>query len=67
VQLFLAKITRSIPEEAIRGVLGHFGTVEGLRMYKLSPEAVYHKVGGWVGWVGGWVLLGFVSALAVEL
>ena len=60
LQLFLAKITRSIPEEAIRGVLSHFGTVEGLRMYKLSPEAVYHKVGGcWVGAGGCWLVGSF--------
>ncbi|KAL4452730.1 hypothetical protein ABPG75_008392 [Micractinium tetrahymenae] len=42
-QLFLAKITRQIPEDAILAVLGQYGTVEHLRMFKPTPDAVYHK------------------------
>lgn len=44
LQLFIAKITRSIPEDDIRALLGHYGTVERLNMFKPTPDAVYHKV-----------------------
>jgi len=42
-QLFIAKITRSIPEEDIRSLLSHYGTVERINMFKPTPDAVYHK------------------------
>ena len=43
LQLFIAKITRSIPEEDIRALLSHYGTVERINMFKPTPDAVYHK------------------------
>lgn len=48
LQLFLAKVTRHIPEDAVAAVLGQYGQVESLRMFKPTPDAVFHKVGGWM-------------------
>ncbi len=43
LQLFVAKVLKSSPDEDVQQLFSHYGAVEKVSMFKPAPDAVFHK------------------------